>query len=91
MYGEEAADPALYSLWGCWQAGEQSITSLFANGASKDQVNAEWQQLVPHLDDVARYNLGSCTVWASITQSNRQLRLEYHEREDRNLNDKLRF
>jgi len=55
------ADPAIYSLWGCWQAGEQSITSLFTNGASKDQVNAEWQQIIPHLDDVTRYNLAKRT------------------------------
>jgi pimeloyl-ACP methyl ester carboxylesterase len=55
------ADPAIYSLWGCWQAGEQAITSLFANGASKDQVNAEWQQVIPHLDDVSRYNLAKRT------------------------------
>jgi dienelactone hydrolase len=55
------ADPAIYSLWGCWQAGQPAITSLFANGASKDQVNAEWQQLVPHLDDVALYNLAKRT------------------------------
>ncbi len=55
------ADPAIYSLWGCWQAGEQSITSLFADGASKDQVNAEWSQVIPHLDDVARYNLAKRT------------------------------
>ncbi|HWC82766.1 MAG TPA: alpha/beta fold hydrolase [Pseudonocardiaceae bacterium] len=51
------ADPAIHSLWLCWQNGYQTITSLFDNGATRDQVNAAWQQLVPHLDAGTRFNL----------------------------------
>lgn len=55
------ADPAIYSLWLCWQNGYQTITSLFADGATRDQVNAAWRQLVPHLDAGTRYTLAKVT------------------------------
>lgn len=51
------ADPAILSLWLSWQTGLPPIADLFADGATKQQVNTAWQQqIVPHLDPVQRYN-----------------------------------
>ena len=45
------ADPGILSVWLSWQTGYPPIASLFAHGASKEQVNAAWQKnIVPTLD-----------------------------------------
>lgn len=52
------ADPAILSLWLSWQTGLPTITDLFADGATRQQVNTAWQQeIVPHLDPIEQYNL----------------------------------
>jgi dienelactone hydrolase len=52
------ADPAILSVWLSWQTGEAPIASLFAHGATKQQVNGAWQQkIVPTLNAVERYNI----------------------------------
>ncbi len=52
------ADPGILSLWLLFQTGYPRLGSLFANGATKEQVNAAWQrQLVPKLNAVDRYTL----------------------------------
>jgi len=51
------ADPAILSVWLSWQTGFPSITDLFDNGATKEQVNVAWQQeIVPHLNPIQQYN-----------------------------------
>jgi dienelactone hydrolase len=52
------ADPGILSVWLSWQTGEAPIASLFAHGATKQQVNDAWQQkIVPALNAVERYNI----------------------------------
>jgi len=52
------ADPGIVSLWLIFQTGYPALASLFAHGATKEQVNTAWQrELVPRLDAVERYNL----------------------------------
>jgi pimeloyl-ACP methyl ester carboxylesterase len=52
------ADPGILSVWLSWQTGEAPIASLFAKGATKEQVNQAWQQkIVPALTAVDRYNI----------------------------------
>jgi Acetyl xylan esterase (AXE1) len=52
------SDPGILSIWLSWQTGEKAITRLFANGATKEQVNAAWQQkIIPNLDAADRYNI----------------------------------
>jgi dienelactone hydrolase len=38
------ADPGFLSVWLSWQTLEPEITSLFAHGASKEEVNKTWQK-----------------------------------------------
>jgi hypothetical protein len=52
------SDPGILSLWLSWQTGEAPIAGLFANGATKEQVNTAWQhEIVPRLNAVDRYNI----------------------------------
>jgi hypothetical protein len=52
------ADPGFLSVWLSWQTGYPPITSLFAHGATKEQVNDAWQKkIVPTLDAVKRFSL----------------------------------
>jgi Alpha/beta hydrolase family len=52
------ADPGVLSTWFIFETGYPVLASLFANGASKDQVNAAWQTgVVPKLSVVDRYTL----------------------------------
>jgi hypothetical protein len=54
------ADPGFLSLWMSWQAKEERITSLFANGATKEQVNTIWQKdFIPALnaDAVGKFEI----------------------------------
>jgi cephalosporin-C deacetylase-like acetyl esterase len=56
------ADPGFLSLWLSWQKLEPKITSLFAGGATKAQVNAVWEKdFIPALNAgaaaVERFNL----------------------------------
>lgn len=51
------ADPAILSVWLSWQTGFPSVTGLFDNGATKEQINTAWQQeIVPHLNPIEQYN-----------------------------------
>ncbi len=51
------ADPGILSVWLSWQTGYPPIASLFAHGATKEQVNAAWQKnIAPTLTAVERYN-----------------------------------
>jgi hypothetical protein len=54
------ADPGFLSLWLSWQTKEPPIASLFAGGASEEQVNAAWQQkLIPAIsaDPQTKFNI----------------------------------
>ena len=52
------ADPGFLSAWLAFQTGYPGLTSLFAHGATKEQVNAAWQrEFVPKLNAVDRYTL----------------------------------
>ncbi|HXW78951.1 MAG TPA: alpha/beta fold hydrolase, partial [Acidimicrobiales bacterium] len=52
------ADPGILSLWLLFQTGYPGLASLFANGATMEQVNATWQRdVVPKLNAVDRYTL----------------------------------
>jgi hypothetical protein len=52
------ADPGFLSVWLSWQTLEPKITSLFADGATKEQVNAVWRKdFVPALTAVERFDL----------------------------------
>ena len=52
------ADPGILSLWLVFQTGYSPIASLFADGATKEQVNTAWQrEIVPKLNAVDRYIL----------------------------------
>jgi pimeloyl-ACP methyl ester carboxylesterase len=52
------ADPGVLSTWLIFQTGYPFLASLFARGASKDEVNAAWQtEIVPKLNVVDRYTL----------------------------------
>ncbi len=56
--GAVVADPGILSLWLLFQTGYPPLATLFANGASKEQVNAAWQsEIVPKLSAVDRYTL----------------------------------
>ncbi|HTZ28358.1 MAG TPA: alpha/beta hydrolase [Streptosporangiaceae bacterium] len=48
------ADPGVLDAWLVWPA---SVRSLFTPGATRQQVNAEWQGVIPHLDPVSRFTL----------------------------------
>lgn len=48
------ADPGVLDAWLAWPA---QIRGLFRPGATKQQVNAEWKAIIPHLDPVARFTL----------------------------------
>jgi dienelactone hydrolase len=52
------ADPGFLSLWLTWSATFPPIAALFASGASKQEINAVWQdKIVPHFDAVSRYEV----------------------------------
>ena len=52
------ADPAFLSVWLSWQTGYPKLGSLFASGASKEQINKIWQdKIVPTFNAVDRYNV----------------------------------
>lgn len=51
------ADPGFLSLWLSWQTLEPKITSLFAKGATRAQVNAIWQK-----DFIPALNAGTATA-----------------------------
>jgi len=52
------ADPGFLSVWLSWQTGFPPIASLFASGATKEQVNAAWQKtIVPALNAVKQFTL----------------------------------
>jgi hypothetical protein len=52
------ADPGLLSAWLVFQTGYPELASLFAHGATKEQVNSAWQrEFVPKLNAVDRYTL----------------------------------
>ncbi len=52
------ADPAILSVWLSWTTGYPQLGSLFASGASKEQINEIWQgKIIPTLDAVDRYNV----------------------------------
>jgi hypothetical protein len=48
------ADPGLVDPWLAWP---ESVRSLFTPGATKQQVNAEWRAVIPHLDAMDRFTL----------------------------------
>jgi hypothetical protein len=51
------ADPGFLSVWLSWETSS-GLGALFANGATKEQVNEAWQKdVVPTLDPVSRYTL----------------------------------
>ena len=52
------ADPGFLSVWTSWTDKEQKITSLFDSGATKEKINAIWQQdFIPALDADDRFNI----------------------------------
>ena len=52
------ADPGFLSVWTSWTDKEQKITSLFDSGATKEEINAIWQQdFIPALDADDRFNI----------------------------------
>lgn len=52
------ADPGFLSVWLTWQANFPPIASLFASGASKQEINAAWQEkVVPALGTTGRYEV----------------------------------
>ena len=52
------ADPGFLSLWLTWQTKFPPIASLFASGASKQEINAVWQgKVIPVLDASDRYEV----------------------------------
>ena len=52
------ADPGFLSLWLTWQTNFPPIASLFAGGASKQEINAVWQgKVIPALSAVDRYEV----------------------------------
>jgi len=52
------ADPAILSVWLSWQTGYPPIASLFAHGASKQEINAVWERkIVPTFNAVDRYEV----------------------------------
>jgi dienelactone hydrolase len=52
------ADPGFLSVWLTWSAKFPPIAALFASGASKQEINAVWQdEIVPRLDAVDRYEV----------------------------------
>jgi dienelactone hydrolase len=52
------ADPGFLSLWLTWSAKFPPIAALFASGASKQEINAVWQdKIAPRFDAVDRYEV----------------------------------
>jgi dienelactone hydrolase len=52
------ADPGFLSLWLTWQTKFPPIASLFAHGASKQEINAVWREkIVPALGPAGRYEV----------------------------------
>ena len=52
------ADPGFLSVWLLFQTGYPGLASVFAHGATKEQVNTAWQrEFVPKLNAVDRYTL----------------------------------
>ena len=47
-------DPGVLDAWGAWP---QAVTSLFTPGATRQQVNAAWRAVIPHLDATDRFTL----------------------------------
>lgn len=48
------ADPRVLDAWLAWPA---QVRDLFQPGAKKEEVNGEWQAVIPHLDAVSRFTL----------------------------------
>lgn len=48
------ADPGVLDAWLAWPA---QVRDLFQPGAKKEEVNGEWQAVIPHLDAVSRFTL----------------------------------
>ncbi len=48
------ADPGVLDAWLAWPA---QVRDLFQPGATKEEVNGEWQAVIPHLDAVSRFML----------------------------------
>jgi Esterase FrsA-like len=48
------ADPGVLDAWLAWPA---QVRDLFPPGAMKEEVNGEWQAVIPHLDAVSRFTL----------------------------------
>jgi dienelactone hydrolase len=52
------ADPGFLSLWLTWQTKFPPIASLFASGASKQEINTVWREkIVPALGPAGRYEV----------------------------------
>ena len=52
------ADPAILSVWLSWTTGYPQLGSLFASGASKEEINKIWQgKIVPTFNAVDWYNV----------------------------------
>ena len=52
------SDPGFLSLWLTWQTNFPPIAALFASGASKQEINAAWQdKIVPVLGVTGRYEV----------------------------------
>jgi hypothetical protein len=51
------SDPGFLSLWLTWQTNFPPIASAFAGGASKQEVNAIWQKVIPALGPVGSYEV----------------------------------
>jgi dienelactone hydrolase len=52
------ADPGFLSVWLTWSAKFPPIAALFASGASRQEINAVWQEkIVPRFDAVDRYEV----------------------------------
>jgi dienelactone hydrolase len=56
------ADPGFLSPWLTWQANFPPIASLFASGASKQQINEVWQEsVIPALGPVGSYEVAKAS------------------------------
>jgi hypothetical protein len=51
------SDPGFLSLWLTWQTNFPPIASAIAGGASKPEVNAIWQKIIPALGPVGSYEV----------------------------------
>jgi len=52
------ADPGFLSVWLTWQTNFPPIAALFASGASKQEINAAWQdKVIPALGPVGSYEV----------------------------------